>query len=277
MRKAPLYVDALSPRRQRMLGLLPLILPYRPCRNLFLKLTAPGGAHEAYLTSMRLEVIWLSPRHLRRQFLHHGTEHIDPAETYIVTSLHYGQWGMYPASLYQQQGIASQMVISGRNRRPDSNQSYFWKRFGHDRQHLSGYPGRFSTDTFFQHVNQLKQGISQIVILDVRERGLAQKEISVPFLGAPLFLPRAVPLLAKRAGVRILPYLGFYDPAAGKHRVEWFPPVAYRGDDTATTAAVLRHFEPLFQEHPEFYFNDLASFRRPFPATTRSRPGAVAE
>ncbi len=201
------------------------MLPYRPWRSLFLKLNDPGDAQEAYLTSRRLEAIWLSPRHLRKPFIHRGTEHTDPAETYVVSSLHYGQRGMHPASLYQQPGIASQVVISGRNRRPDSSQSYFWKRFGHDRQPLSGHPGRFSTDTLSQHVNRLKLGIRQILILDLRERGLAQKEIRVPLLGAPLFLPRTLPLLAKRAGVRIVPYRSFYGPAAGRHRVEWFPPV----------------------------------------------------
>lgn len=265
MRNTPLYVDALSPRRQRLFGLLPLVAPYPICRKIFLRLTAPPDAHSAYLTSMRLEVIWLSAKHLRNHFIHRGVERIDPGETYIITSLHFGQWGMYPASLYQQYGIPSQMVISGRNRRPDSNQSYFWKRFGHDRQHLSGHPGRFSTDTFYQHVDQLKKGISQIVILDVRERGLVQKEVGVPFLGAPLYLPRTVPLLAKRSGIRILPYFGCYDPALGKHQVNWFPPVEYRQDDATTLELILRNFEPLFRAHPEFYFNHLPSFRHPMP------------
>jgi hypothetical protein len=96
---------------------------------------------------------------------------------------------MYPASLYQQHGIGSQMVMTGRNHVPGSPITYFWERFGHAKQHLSGYPGRLSTESFYSHVAQLKSGISQIVILDVREHGLPQKEFNCNLWGAPTIYP----------------------------------------------------------------------------------------
>ncbi|MDT8407008.1 MAG: hypothetical protein RQ715_07135 [Methylococcales bacterium] len=259
----PIYVDQLPVFSQNLLALAPRLLPYPACRTLLLSLTRPS-LRESYLTAMRLEVLWLGQRYLKKNFVHQGVDQIDPEETYVITSLHYGQWGMYPASLYQQTGISSQMIISGRNRKPNSRPSHFWHQFGHLKQGLSGHPGRYSTDRFFQHVSQLKQGINQVTILDVREQGLQQKELATDFMGEPFYLPATVPLLARRAQVRILPYLGYYDSATGQHRVQWFAPVSPAPDNAKTLQALVDLFQPTFARHPEFYFNDLAWMRTPF-------------
>ncbi len=259
----PVYVDQLPVFSQTILALAPTLLPYSACRSFLLSLTHPS-LRESYLTAMRLEVLWLGQRYLKKNFVHQGIDQIDPEETYVITSLHYGQWGMYPASLYQQTGISSQMIISGRNRKPNSRPSHFWKKFGHLKQGLSGYPGRYSTDSFFQHVGQLKQGISQIAILDVREQGLRQQELATSFMDGPFYLPATVPLLARRAKVKILPYLGYFHAATGQHRVQWFAPISPHRNNTQTLQTLVDLFQPTFASHPEFYFNDLAWMRTPF-------------
>jgi lauroyl/myristoyl acyltransferase len=258
---AEFRVDSLAVWKQRILALAPVFLGYPVARDLMLKLTQPTDPREIYLASMLLEVVWLSETYLKRNFIHSGADAIDPEEPFVITSLHFGQWGMYPASLYQQSGVASQMIITGRNQRPDSPVSYFWHRFGHLKQHLSGYPGRYSTEGFFKHKQKLESGISQIVMLDVRERGLPQKELALEFAHGPYYLPRTVPLLARRAKARILPYIGYYDIDSEKHKVTWFPPLSAKSSDKSTLQEILELFEPVFTSHPEFYFNVLSDFR----------------
>jgi lauroyl/myristoyl acyltransferase len=261
---AKFYVDTMSVWKQRLLSLLPTIVSYPFARRLLLAVSDPIDERDAYLAAMRLEVVWLSAAYLKENFDHIGGEAIDPAEPYVMTSLHYGQWGMYPASLYQQCGIGSQMVMTGRNHPPGSPITYFWERFGHNKQYLSGYSGRLSTENFFSHVKQLRSGVSQIVILDVREQGLPQKELELKFLGESYYLPKTVALLAKRAGCRILPYIGYYDHEKKRHQVIWFSPISPAGSDSETLQRILDLFEPIFSRHPEFYFNVLESHRRPF-------------
>ena len=84
---------------------------------------------------MRLEVFWLSANQLKRAFVHHGVDKIDPTEPYVMTSLHLGHWAMYPASLNQQYGIQSQVVATGRNRQINANTDHFWYYYGHRKQH----------------------------------------------------------------------------------------------------------------------------------------------
>ncbi|MEL0585625.1 MAG: hypothetical protein AAES65_12205 [Candidatus Thiodiazotropha sp. (ex. Lucinoma kazani)] len=261
---AKFYVDTLAIWKQRFLPLLPRIVGYPTARKWLLAVSSPADARDAYLAAMRLEVVWLSKQYLKNNFIHTGIEYINPEEAYVITSLHFGQWGMYPASLYQQRGINSQMVMTGRNNLPGSPIAYFWHRFGHEKQYLSGYPGRLSTDSFYSHAQQLKSGISQIVILDVREHGLRQKELAFNFMGGDYFLPRTVVLLARRAKVKILPYLGYYDVEKKKHQVQWFKPINPGQSDTAAIQLILDNFEPLFLEHPELYFNVLEHHRQPF-------------
>jgi lauroyl/myristoyl acyltransferase len=250
--------------KQRLLPLLPGMISYPFARRLLLAASKPVDQRDAYLAAMRLEVVWLSAGYLKSKFDHIGVETIDPGEPYVMTSLHYGQWGMYPASLYQQYGVSSQMVMTGRNHPPGSPITYFWERFGHKKQYLSGHPGRLSTESFFSHVKQLKSGVSQIVILDVREHGLPQKEIELAFMGGAYYLPRTVVLLAKRAGCRILPYMGSYDPVKKRHKVTWFKPISAAGSEAETLQQILDLFEPSVSQHPEFYFNVLENHRRPF-------------
>jgi lauroyl/myristoyl acyltransferase len=250
--------------KQRLLPLLPRMISYPHARSLLLAISKPADERDAYLAAMRLEVVWLSADYLKANFDHVGIEQIDPAEPYVMTSLHYGQWGMYPASLHQQYGISSQMVMTGRNNIPGSPVAYFWQRFGHKKQYLSGYPGRLSTENFFSHVTRLRAGVSQVVILDVREHGLAQKEVELMFMGGTYYLPKTVVLLAKRAGCRILPYIGWYDAGKKRHKVTWFKPISVARPETATLQQILDLFEPTFSQHPEYYFNVLESHRRHF-------------
>jgi lauroyl/myristoyl acyltransferase len=250
--------------KQRLLPLLPGIVSYPLARRMLLAASKPLDQRDAYLAAMRLEVVWLSADYLKANFDHIGLDEIDPDEPYVITSLHYGQWGMYPASLFQQHGVGSQMVMTGRNHPTGSPVTYFWERFGHKKQHLSGYPGRLSTESFYSHVKQLKAGVSQIVILDVREQGLAQKEVELSFMGDAYFLPKTVPLLAKRAGCRILPYIGCYDPEKKRHKVTWFKPISADRSEVQVLQQILDLFEPSFSLHPEYYFNVLESHRRPF-------------
>lgn len=261
---ARFYVDSMDIWKQRLLPLLPGVISYPLARKLLLSLANPIDPRDAYLAAMRLEVVWLGAAYLKEHFAHFGVEQIDPDESYVLTSLHFGQWGMYPASLYQQYGIGSQMVMTGRNHPQGSPITYFWERFGHKKQHLSGYPGRLSTESFFSHVQQLKSGISQIVILDVREHGLPQKELKLSFMGGDYYLPKTVALLAKRAKCRILPYMGYYDETQRRHNVQWFKPIDSVGSEAGVLQQILDLFEPLFSQHPEFYFNVLESHRRPF-------------
>lgn len=238
-------------------------MPYERARRLFERWFPASDPHEAYLTQMRLEVFWQNPKHLKTCFIHSGVEHIDPHETYVISSIHFGQWGMYPASLNQQFGIRSQMVASGRNRTPNSRSDHFWYHHGQKPQVLSGYPVCYSTDSFYEQLGRLHEGRNLVVILDVREKGLVQRELRTEFCGGPYFLQRSAPLMARRAKVRILPYFGFYDSRAGKHRVRWFPPVTPQRDDRATLQSIVAMFEPLFAARPEMYFNVLEFHRHP--------------
>lgn len=256
-----IFVDQLPPRQQRLISLLPRLLPYGLVNRAFLRLTRPSAPREAYLASMRLEVFWLNPQYLKRNFLHRGVEHIDPAEPYVMTSLHFGQWGMYPASLNQQYGIRSQVVASGRNRLINGNTDHFWYYYGHLKQDLSGYPAAYSTESFYEQVKRLRNGRSLVVIADVREYGLRQKEVAVDFVGAPFYVQRTVPLLARRAQVRILPYIGHYDEKLQKHRVTWFPPLQAEADEQRTMQRVMAVLEPEFSAHLDHYFNVLSSHR----------------
>jgi len=259
-----ILVDHLPPHQQRLISLLPKLLPYRLANWGFTRLTKPSGPREAYLASMRLEVFWLNPAHLKHEFVHRGVDHIDPAEPYVMTSLHFGHWAMYPASLNQQYGIKSQVVASGRNRMINGNTDHFWYYYGHRKQYLSGHPPAYSTDSFYEHVKRLRSGRSLVVIADVREQGLAQKETAVDFLGAPFYVQRTVPLLARRAGARILPYVGHYDDKLHKHLVTWFPPLSAAADDQRTLQQIMALLEPEFSAHLHQYFNVLDSHRQPF-------------
>ena len=261
---ARFYVDSMDIWKQRFLPVLPHIIGYPTARKLLLALSAPTDSRDEYLAAMRLEVVWLSQRYLKSRFTHFGIEHIDPDETYVITSLHFGQWGMYPASLYQQFGISSQMVMTGRNNFPGSPIAYFWQRFGHQKQVLSGYPGCLSTDGFYSHARQLQSGVSQIVIMDVREHGLRQKELELNFMGGPYFLPKTVALLARKAKVRILPYIGYYDVNKKRHQVYWYEPIEPGQSDRSTLQSVLDRLKPTFSDHPDFYFNVMDSHRQPF-------------
>jgi lauroyl/myristoyl acyltransferase len=257
------YIDRTPIAVQRAASALSRIIPYPTARGLWLRFSRPADPHEQYLQEMRLEVLWLGARYLRKRFLHSGVEHIDPAETYVITSLHFGQWGMYPASLNVQYGIPSQMIGSGRNMDRSTRQGHFWFTYGHRRQGLSGHPICYSTDSMYRHLERLRAGTSLVAVADVRERLLFAREARVEFLGGPFHLQRAVPLMARRAKVRILPYLGFYDAASGKHRVQWFEPISPGRSEKETLQRVATLFEPIFASRPHMYFNDLARQRRP--------------
>ena len=257
-------VDQLSPSRQAGLSLLSHLVPYRWARRLLLRSGGPMEPREAYLAWIRLEVFWFRATYLKRRFEHTGTEYIDPGEPYLITSLHFGQWGMYPASLNQQYGIKSQVIASGRNRNINSSSDHFWYRYGQLPQLMSGYPVCYSTDSIYAQLDRLRSGRSLVMIADVRERGLRQRETEVDFLGEPFFLQRTVPLLARRARVRILPYLGHYDVASGRHRVRWFEPISTGRRDQETLQRIARLFEQGFSAHPEQYFNHLPFHRQPF-------------
>jgi lauroyl/myristoyl acyltransferase len=261
---AKFYVDTIDIWKQKLLPVLPYIIDYSTARRLLLAVSAATDSRDAYLAAMRLEVVWLSERYLKSRFKHFGVEHINPDETYVITSLHFGQWGMYPASLNQQYGISSQMVMTGRNNAPGSPLAYFWGRFGHQKQILSGYPGCYSTDGFYSHARQLNSGISQIVIMDVREFGLRQKELALHFMGGPYYLPKTVALLARKAKIKILPYIGYYDVDKKQHQVYWFEPIQPGKSDQETLQQVLNQLEPVFSKWPDYYFNVLQSHRQPY-------------
>ncbi|MEJ2404300.1 MAG: hypothetical protein P8171_08430 [Candidatus Thiodiazotropha sp.] len=261
---ANFYVDTIPIWKQNLLSILPYTISYPIARSLLLRLSQPIDERDAYLASMRLEVVYLGAQYLKRNFIHSGVEAIDPNETYVVTSLHFGQWGMYPASLYQQYAIGSQMIMTGRNNLPGTPFAHFWQKYGHARQTLSGFPGRLSTESFYAHARRLEAGISQIAIMDVREHGLHQKELRLDFMDGAFYLPRTVAVLARRAKVRILPYIGYYDSVLKKHRVFWFSPISADRSDSRTMQSVLDLLEPVFRERPEFYFNVMANHRAPF-------------
>jgi lauroyl/myristoyl acyltransferase len=263
-------IDLQPPWVQRAFSLLPGVVPYALARRLSQRLAPADAPRDAYLAAMSLEVLWLNRWHLRHCFEHAGVGHLDPRETYVFTSLHFGHWGMYPASLYQQHGIASQMVATGRNQDRTTPRGHFWYRYGHLRQHLSGYPCCYSTDGVFAHLRRLRSGRSLTVVADVREQGLPQTEVAVDFLGGPFYLQRAVPLLARRAGVRIVPYIGYYDAAAARHRVTWFPPLRPSHDDGETLQALAALWEPVVRGRESCYFNVLKGRRRACPAQSGS-------
>jgi lauroyl/myristoyl acyltransferase len=83
-------------------------------------------------------------------------------------------------------------------------------------------------------------------------------------MGDAYYLPKTVPLLAKRAGCRILPYMGCYDPETKRHKVIWFKPISAGASETEALQQILDLFEPIFSRHPEYYFNVLESHRLPF-------------
>ena len=70
-----------------------------------------------------------------------------------------------------------------------------------------------------------------------------------------------MPLLARRAGARILPYIGHYDAKLQKHLVTWFPPLAAEADEQRTLRRVMALLEPEFSAHIDQYFNVLSSHR----------------
>lgn len=250
-------VDTLPIPAQRLASLLPYCVPFRWARKGLLALSPEALPRTEYLKSMKLEVLWLNRHHLRHCFVHHGTEHIDPGATYIFTSIHYGHWGMYPASLYQQQGIASQMVASGRNRTSNRTtpQGHFWYRYGHRRMSLSGFPACYSTDGIHAHLQRLRDGRNLTIVLDVRERGFTSKQDRLNFLGHPYYLPRSVPLLARRAKVSILPYIGRFRPDKGIHEIHWLPAIQPNRTPVAVLQQILDQMESFVSVSPHDYFN----------------------
>jgi lauroyl/myristoyl acyltransferase len=257
-------VDSKPPWVQRVYSLLPTFVPYSLARRVSLKLAPAKTRRDAYLAAMSLEVLWLNRWHLRHCFVHKGVEQLDPLETYIFTSLHFGHWGMYPASLYQQYEIASQMVATGRNQDRTTPQGHYWYRYGHLRQDLSGFPCAYSTDGAYAHLRRLRAGHTLTLVADVREKGFQQAEIPVQLLGGAFHLQRVVPLLARRAGVRIVPYIGFYDASIGKHVVNWFSPVTAFNDDRDTLQRIVDMWEPFMRGREDMYFNVLDAYRRPY-------------
>ena len=255
--------DELSPGRQRLLSFAPRVIPFRLARSALFRLYPPQSAREVYLSSMVLEVLWLNTWHLKHCFIHQGVERLDPQETYIFSSLHFGHWGMYPASLFQQHGIASQMVATGRNQDRTTNRGHFWYQYGHQRQHLSGHPCCYSTDGAFAHVRKLKSGISLTVVPDAREQGIYLKELPVNLNGAPFYLQRSVATLARRSGVRIVPYIGYYDAGSRKHRVQWSEPISPDPDDQKTLQRMMDCWEPVFSARAHNYFRPLDGRRVP--------------
>lgn len=233
------------------------VAPYRLVRDLVKRCCAESDPRIRYFQYLQLELLWFRRRFLLRHFLHQGVERIDPAETYLLTSLHFGNFCMYGASLNQQRGIASRTVASIRNLEPGTRVSRFWVRYSHLPQILSGYPVCHSTDTPFQHIERLNRGVSLNMLMDPREQGFEPREHTVDFLERPLRLQRAVPLLARRARVRILPYIGYYDRAIGRHRVTWFPPLAAVRNDRDTLQGIVSLFEEVVAAHPTQSFNVL--------------------
>ena len=256
-------VEELSPFSQQLLSVAPRFVPFKYARRVLFKLAPPKTAREVYLSSMVLEVLWLNAWHLKRCFVHNGVDHLDPGETYIFTSPHFGHWGMYPASLYQQNGIASQMVATGRNQDRKTNRGNFWYRYGHQRQHLSGYPCCYSTEGVYSHIDKLKRGISLTVVPDAREQGLFQKEIAVNLAGGPFYLQRSIPALARRAKVRIVPYIGYYDAQKAKHIVHWSEPITADKSDKKTMQQIADCWQQVFAGREHLYFRPLEGRRKP--------------
>jgi len=248
---------------QGILSIAPRVVPFHLARRIMFKLSRPASAREVYLSSMILEVLWLNQWHLKHCFRHVGVEQLDPQETYIFTSLHFGHWGMYPASLFQQTGIASQMVATGRNQDRSTNRGKFWYRYGHQKQHLSGYPCCYSTDGVFSHIDKLKKGVSLTVVPDAREQGHFQKELPVTLNGGPFYLQRTIATLARRARVRIVPYIGYYDAAQRKHVVNWSAPISPGSDDKKTMQRIANHWQPVFSTREHLYFRPLEGRRVP--------------
>lgn len=197
--------DAWPIEKQQRLAFLPKVVPFWLADRWMRRQTQGESAREAYLARMVFEVMWLSAGHLKHYFDHSGVEHIDQNETYVLTSLHFGHWAMYSASLNQQFGIANQMVATGRNIDLKHPMGHYWYHFGHTRQDLSGYPACYSTDSIFAHLRRLREGISLVVVADVREGDFYQKEVNVRFLGERLYLQRTPALLARRAGCASCP------------------------------------------------------------------------
>lgn len=256
--------------KQRRLAFLPKVVPFWLADRWMRARTRGESARESYLARMVFEVMWLGAGHLRRYFDHSGVEHIDPNETYVLTSLHFGHWAMYSASLNQQFGIANQMVATGRNIDLEHPMGHYWYHFGHTRQDLSGHPACYSTDSIFAHLRRLRQGTSLVVVADVREGDFYQKEVSVRFLGERLYLQRTPALLARRAGVRILPYIGWFDEQASRHKVQWFEPITCSADDAQTLQRVADRWEPTFAAHRHQYFNVWSAHTQPLVRTTRA-------
>jgi lauroyl/myristoyl acyltransferase len=256
-------MDYFHPWAQWAMRALPPKIPFRWARPFLARILTSDDPHQAWLRVMEAEVLWLNRRHLRKDFMHAGIEGIDPARAHVFTTLHFGHWGMYPASLYVQYGISSQMVASGRNIDRSTPRGHFWYEYGHRRMDLSGFPACYSTEGIFRHLERLRRGINLTVVMDVREHGLAQAEARLDFLDGPLYVQRSAALLARRAGVPIVPYLGWYDAAARCHRVRWLPPMAVRRRPEDTLQEILDLFGPTFAAHPEQYFNDLPYHRQP--------------
>ena len=261
--KKPL--DQLPMVWHKVFSLLPRVMPFKLARRIYLSLVKPADDNQAYQFAMRFELFWFKPKHLIQNYIHHGVDNINRNETYILTTLHFGQFGLYPASLNLQFSFKSQYVVTGRNLTPGTDAHNFWSVYGHSPLSMAGYPCRYSTEKIFSHVQRLKTRVSQAIILDVREQGLYQQEVTLEFLGDKFYLPATVPLLAKRAGVKILPFIGFYDEETDKHQVYWFEPIEPQKDVNAVLREILINFEKIFVEHPEQYFNNLEYFRHPLP------------
>lgn len=258
-------IDLQPPIVQAAFAVLPKAIPYRWMHYALQHLTQTDSPRDAYLSSMTMEVLWLNRWHLRHCFDHVGVELLDPDEPYVFTSLHFGHWGMYPASLYQQFGIPSQMVATGRNQDRSTPRGRFWYRYGHLRQYLSGFECCYSTDGVFALAARLREGRSLTVISDVREKGLIQREAAVDFLGGPFYLQRTVAALARRGRVRIVPYVGYYDESLHRHRVTWFAPQSPLRNDAATMQRIVATLEPTVMGKEAFYFNVMDALRRPLP------------
>jgi lauroyl/myristoyl acyltransferase len=257
MHHAPLHLDTLPPRHQALVAALARFLPYSRGRALLRRLASDPDPRMRYVQYLKLELLWFRDHFLRRHFLLEGTELLDPAETYIFTSLHFGNFCMYGAALNRQTGIRSQTVATGRNLTPGTPDTHFWVRYAHRPQILSGFPVCYSTDTPYQHIERLARGISLNMLVDPREQDFKPREYEVCFLGRPLSLQRAVPLLARRAGVRIAPYIGYYDDALGCHRVRWFSPFAPERGDQETLQRITTCFEAVVGTHRTQSFNVL--------------------
>jgi len=256
--------DLWSLKQQQFASFLSDWVPFSWANRIVAHLVRDLSPRERYLARMHCEVFWLNRTHLRNHFIHSGVEQLDSNTTYVLTSIHFGHWAMYSASLAQQTGLVNQMVATGRNLDRKTTSGHFWYEYGHKRQDLSGFPACYSDESVFDHLRRLRRGRSLVVLADVREQSFTPSELKLQFMGYDFYLQRTVVVLARRAGVPILPYIGHFDEKIGKHRVQWFKPFYALDSDSATMQRVLELFEPTFDRYPEQYFNVFQSHTRPF-------------